>query len=102
MSSSPLARAARATTAPVRDFFNRHFEMVKDEVRAAGANSQGGSLHETLADLESDLLETTLHQARLTAGLRQEIEQLTSQIESLERTVDRLSEVLAASTRSDS
>lgn len=101
MSTSPLARAARTTTAPIRNFFNQHFEMVKDEVRATGVSEEVRSLVQILTDLESDLLETSLHHVRTTTNLRREVADLNLRLASLERSVDRLSEVVAASLHAE-
>ena len=105
MSSSPLARAVRASTAPIRKFFNQHFEMVKDEVRRNAAGSDGGAgggdiaAWRRVAALENGLAEQALYQARVLNRLADEIDDLSARIDDLERTVRQLAEVVAAGTQ---
>ena len=102
MSTSPIARAARATTAPLRNFFNEHFEMVKDEVRrnARSADSGGGEgdakSWQRVAELENNLAEQSLYQARVLNRLSDDVADLAGRIEDLERVVRQLAEVAAA------
>jgi BMFP domain-containing protein YqiC len=98
--SSPITRAARSTTSPFRNFFNQHFEMVKHEVRTAGAvhaRPENDALHMMLADLEAGLVEQSLHHAKALARVRDDLDQLDARLAAIERSVDRLTEVLAAS-----
>lgn len=103
MSTSPLARAARATTAPVRNFFNQHFEMVKDEVRrnasASPAAAGGGdaAAWQRVAELENNLAEQSLYQARVLSRLGTEVAELGGRIDELERLVRQLADLAAAS-----
>ena len=102
MSTSPIARAARATTAPVRNFFNDHFEMVKDEVRrnarTTGSGGGGGDAKswQRVAELENNLAEQSLYQARVLNRLSDDVADLAGRIEDLERVVRQLAEVAAA------
>jgi hypothetical protein len=101
-----LVRAARTATAPVRDYINNHFEMVKQEVRAAGAASAGSGAVTIAADgddawarvaeLENLLAEQSVHQARVLARLTEDVVELSSRIEDLERVVRQLAVAVAA------
>jgi hypothetical protein len=98
--SSPITRAARSTTSPLRNYFNQHFEMVKDEVRAAAAahaRPEIDGLHLALADLEAGLVEQSLHHARALARVRDDLDRLDVRLGDIERAVERLTEVVAAS-----
>jgi uncharacterized sporulation protein YeaH/YhbH (DUF444 family) len=99
--SSPITKAARSTTSPLRNYFNQHFEMVKNEIRAAAAAQAArpeiDALHQTLADLEAGLVEQSLHHARALARVRDDLERLDVRLGDIERAVDRLTEVVAAS-----
>ncbi|MAT07123.1 MAG: hypothetical protein CL424_18980 [Acidimicrobiaceae bacterium] len=104
--SSPLTKAARSATAPFRNFFNDHFEMVKHEVRtanAAGSHSDDRSeaLRLVVADLEAGLVEQSLHHARALVAAQESLEQLSARIDELQRAVDRLGDVVAASVSVD-
>ena len=97
---SPLPRGegsvAARRHAPVRNYFNHHFEMVKDEVR-----TQAGDrvyLANLIHELEASVTETSLHQARTIARLREESVVLSERIGELERMIERLTEVVAAAT----
>lgn len=96
---SPLRRAAHAATAPVRGYFNDHFEMVKAEVRR---NASGPSLGDDpsawarVAELESLLAEQSLHGARVTARLAGEVATLTERVAELERLVRQLAAIATA------
>ena len=103
--SSPLAKAARSTTAPFRNFFNDHFEMVKDEVRrtaslntVAPAPTGGGdaAAWKRVAELENNLAEQALYQARVLTRLTDDVEQLSAQVDDLERLVRQLVAVAAS------
>lgn len=103
---SPLHKAARSTTAPLRDFFNNHFEMVKHEVRTASAaesrtDARVDELRAVVADLEAGLVEQSLHQARALVATQETLERLEARIDALQRSVDRLADVVAASVTLD-
>ena len=99
-------RAARSATAPVRNYLNDHFEMVKEEVRAAGSRPAGddpgtpsgadADAWSRVAELENLLAEHGVHQARVLARLSEDIVALTARIEDLERVVRQLAAVVAA------
>jgi hypothetical protein len=101
-------RAARSATAPVRNYLNNHFEMVKEEVRAAaihpGANqavagASAGSDADAwsrVAELENLLAEHGVHQARVLARLSEDVVELSARIEDLERVARQLAAVVAA------
>lgn len=74
-----MSGAARRATAPLRQFFNQHFEMVKTEVRSAAAD-------------EGE------HTRQAVAELGQAVGELSAQVAELERTVNRLADVVAAMT----
>ena len=101
-----LVRAARTATSPVRDYINNHFEMVKQEVRAAGAASRGADTSVSVAgdgddawarvaELENVLAEQSVHQARVLARLTEEVVELSSRIDDLERVVRQLAVAVA-------
>ena len=91
-----VRQVARAATAPVRNFFNQHFEMVKHEVRT----HTGDQVHlaNLIHELESTVAETSLHQARTIARLRDDSAALQARVVELERVIERLTEVVAAAT----
>jgi hypothetical protein len=97
-----LQRATRSATAPVRNYINNHFEMVKQEVRASGgtpAATDGGEATDAwmrVAELENVLAEQSVHQARVLSRLTEEVVELTARIEDLERVVRQLAAVVAA------
>jgi hypothetical protein len=95
--SSPLGKAARSSTSPFRNYFNQHFEMVKEEIRANGAQTGLDWLEPLFTDLEAGLVEQSLHHARALARVRDDLERLEDRLEGLEQAVRRLTEVLAAS-----
>lgn len=90
---SPIRRAAKAATSPVRGYINNHFEMVKDEVRQKRSEEW-----QRIADLEATVSEASLHQARVLARLRDEVEAVTQRLHDLEQATDRLADVVAAAT----
>jgi hypothetical protein len=101
-----LVRAARSATAPVRNYLNNHFEMVKEEVRAAGATNagtagtaapaaDGGEAWARVAELENLLAEQSVHQARVLARLTEEVVELTARVGDLERIVRQLAVAVA-------
>ena len=106
MANSPkmkLKSAARATVGPVRNYFNNHFEMTKQEVRRAAAESgvaapdyapPGGQL----AELSNIVAETQLYQSKMISELRREIAALRSEIAEMSATSTELAAVLAAMT----
>jgi glycosyltransferase involved in cell wall biosynthesis len=93
---SEVKRVARAATAPVRNYINHHFEMVKDEVRTQAGDRV--HLANLIHELEASVTETSLHQARTIARLREESVVLSERIGELERMIERLTEVVAAAT----
>ncbi len=112
MSGSPLRRVARAATSPVRGYLNDHFEMVKDEVRAAAyhgtpvvaapvvaapivIDESAGWVR--VAELENTLAELSLYQSRVMTRMTDEVAELNVRIDDLERIVRQLASVVAAS-----
>ena len=101
-------RAVRSATAPVRNYLNNHFEMVKEEVRTSaihpGANQAVGGAPAAadadawsrVAELENLLAEHGVHQARVLARLSEDVVELSARIEDLERVVRQLAAVVAA------
>ena len=102
-------RAARSATAPVRNYLNNHFEMVKEEVRTSaihpGANQAVAGAPDgvtdadawsRVAELENLLAEHGVHQARVLARLSEDVVELSARIEDLERVVRQLAAVVAA------
>jgi hypothetical protein len=107
-----LVRAARAATSPVRDYLNNHFEMVKQEVRSAGATNAGTAAAATgsgdgndawarVAELENLLAEQSVHQARVLARLTEEVVELTARIEDVERLLRQLAVAVSAPVADD-
>ena len=101
MSVPSVRRVARGATSPFRNFFNQHFEMVKAEIRAADGSNLPTALPAMIADLEADLVEQSLHHARVLTRLRSEVEALDSRIAELERLIGRLTDVVAAAMLDD-
>lgn len=101
MNDSPVRRAARGATSPLRGFFNDHFEMVKAEIRAVDMSRQLASLEAVVADLESDLTEQSLHHARVMVRVRTDVEAMSTRIVEMERLVERLTDVVAAAILDD-
>ena len=104
--SSPLSKAARSTTAPFRNYFNEHFEMVKHEVRTARVvdtrqEAQVDELRAVVADLEAGLVEQSIHHARALVATQETLGRLEARIADLERSIDRLADVVAASVTLD-
>lgn len=99
MSGSPVGRVARAATAPVRGYLNNHFEMVKDEVRRARpqVDVDMSAAWDTLVELENALAELSLHQGRILSRVSDQVTELTTRIDDLERIVHQLADVVAAS-----
>jgi hypothetical protein len=102
MSSSRFHRALRGATAPVRDYINNHFEMVKHEVRT-NAPATNVTIDETaawlrMAELENTLAELSLHEGRILNRVGDELEQLAARIDDLEHVVERLATVVGAMT----
>lgn len=98
MSASPIKRAARAATAPVRGYINNHFEMVKDEVRATGSTVQvdESAAWERVAELENTIAELSLYQTRVLTRLSDDVVELTGRVDDLERVVRQLAAVVGA------
>jgi hypothetical protein len=93
--SSSLGKVARSATSPMRNYFNQHFEMVKAEIRSLHTSDQVASIQAVVADLESGLVEQSLHQARALARVREEVERFDERIAQLEHTLERLTDVVA-------
>jgi hypothetical protein len=106
MADSPKAKltsAARATTAPVRNYFNNHFEMTKEEVRRAVADSGVTALEHAqigrhLAELSNVVAETQLYQSKLISELRREVAALRGELEQMSSASAEFAAVLAAMT----
>jgi transposase len=108
--ASTLRGAARSATEPVRGYFNGHFEMVKQEVRAlrpppgSGTTSDRddlGSAREHVAVLQNTFAEASVHQARVLARLGDEVAELHERVADLERVVRQLAAVVAAERPDD-
>ena len=97
-------RAVRSATAPVRNYLNNHFEMVKEEVRTSANHPVAGApdgvtdadAWSRVAELENLLAEHGVHQARVLARLSEDVVELSARIEDLERVVRQLAAVVAA------
>ena len=106
MANSPKAKltsAARATAGPVRNYFNNHFEMTKQEVRRAVADSGVAALEHAqtgrhLAELSNVVAETQLYQSKMISELRREVAALRSDLAEMAATSAELAAVLAAMT----
>jgi len=106
MANSPkvkLKSAARATVGPVRNYFNNHFEMTKQEVRLAATESGAAALDYAqsggqLAELSNVVAETQLYQSKMISELRREIAALRSELAQMSATSAELAAVLTAMT----
>ncbi len=98
--AGPLRSAARAATAPVRNYLNDHFEMVKAEVRdhQPVVDVDQGAAWERVGELENTLAEMSLYQAQMLARLREQMGDLDARIANLESLVERLADVVGAMT----
>lgn len=105
MNASPLRRAAKAATSPVRGYLNNHFEMVKDEVRRVGETSAPASAPVEVdlsaswvgvVEMENAIAELSLYQGRLIARLTDEVSVMSERVADLERIVAQLAEVVTA------
>lgn len=99
-SESMPRRAARSVTAPAREYFNGHFEMLKQEIRHASEASAPAhvDLEPVLARLDelAELLaEQGAHQARSLARQTEETAALRERVEELEHILHRLVSVVA-------
>ncbi|MDJ0768336.1 MAG: hypothetical protein QNJ12_06060 [Ilumatobacter sp.] len=103
MPGSPLRRAARAATAPVRGYLNDHFEMVKQEVREHSPEVEidDSAAWQRVADLENTLAELSLYQSRVLTRLSDEVQTMGDRLDELERLVRQLAAVIAASAVSE-
>ena len=90
------AAVARAATAPVRNFFNQHFEMVKHEVRTHTGDRVYLAQPDPRArgDGRGDQPAPGPHHRPAARGLAA----LSARIAELERLIERLTEVVAAAT----
>lgn len=95
-----MRNAARAATAPVRNYLNDHFEMVKAEVRdhQPVIDVDQGAAWERVGELENTLSEMSLHQAQMFARLREQMGDLDARMANLESLVERLADVVGAMT----
>jgi len=100
MSGSPVRRAARAATAPVRNYLNGHFEMVKAEVRQVQpvVEVDVSSAWVSVVELENAIAELSLYQTRILTRMSDEVADLSGRIGELERVVGQLAAVVGAST----
>ena len=106
MANSPKAKlksVARATVGPVRNYFNNHFEMTKQEVRLAVAESGAAALDYAqsggqLGELSNVVAETQLYHSKMISELRREIAALRSELAEMSATSAELAAVLAAMT----
>ena len=107
MNASPLRRAAKAATSPVRGYLNDHFEMVKDEVRRVGETSAHAPAPAPVevdlsaswvgvVEMENAIAELSLYQGRLIARLTDEVSVMSERVADLERIVAQLAEVVTA------
>lgn len=94
--TDPIRNAARAATAPVRDYINHHFEMVKDEIRQHQPVIDEGAAWERVAELENTVSEMSLHQAQILARVREQMTDVDTRLAHLESLVERLADVVAA------
>lgn len=96
--SSAITRFARTTTAPVRNYFNNHFEMVKDEVRSTNVSVDidERAAWQRVAELENLVSEMSLYQARVLNRLSDDVDRLAERIDDLDRVVGQLVAVVAA------
>lgn len=76
--------------------------MVKAEIRSVDAGAELPALQAVIADLEADLVEQSLHHARVLSRLRADVEGLDTRIAELERLIGRLTDVVAAAMLDDS
>ena len=96
----PVRGAARAATAPVRNYINRHFEMVKDEIRQHQPviDVDQSAAWERVAELENTVAELSLHQAQILARMREQMGDVADRLARLESLVERLADVVGAMT----
>ncbi len=87
--SSRLGSALRSLTAPVRGYFNGHFEMVKSEIRSLRDRTDGLGLTESeaIAELASVVAETELHQTAAIARLTDRVDGIERELAELRRAV---------------
>jgi hypothetical protein len=94
--TSAVGRVMRASSAPVRNYFNEHFAMVKDEVRQSTVQIDDTGAWQRMAELENTLAEMSLYQARVLNRLSDDVDQLVERIGDLERVVAQLAAVATA------
>ncbi len=99
--TEPIRSAARAATSPVRNYINRHFEMVKDEIRSHQPVVDAGAAWERVAELENTVSEMSLHQAQILARLRDQLGEVDRRLAGLETLVERLADVVGQMTVDD-
>ena len=98
---SQLAGIARSAGAPVRNYFNAHFENTKQEVRDyAGTNTEIARQTDTntqvLTQLGNVVAETELYQSRVIGQLRTDVADLTTQIEEMRRDLAQMTALVAS------
>lgn len=97
----PFAAAARTASSPVRNFFNSHFEMTKEEIRRSTEHlARSGEVQQdaSIGELANVVAETQLHQARIIGELRREVAELRRQVDEMTSATRETTAVLAAST----
>jgi hypothetical protein len=100
MSGSSAKRIARAATAPMRGYFNNHFEMLKHEVREHASSGGAGdsAAWDRIAQLENTIAELSLYQGRLLTRMSDDVSELGSRVHDLERIVRQLAAIIDEST----
>ena len=104
MPTSPktqISGLARAAGAPLRNYFNAHFENTKDEVRAYAATSteigrQTDINTQVLTQLGNVVAETEMHQSRIIGQLRSDVAALTTQVDEMQRDIAQMTALVAA------
>lgn len=96
-----LRDAARAATAPVRNYVNGHFEMTKQEVREQAASLRDerverAALDHAAFDRLTDVnAEASQHQTQALAALRRDFADLRDEVRELRDAIDTLSQAIA-------
>ena len=94
----------RAATAPMRGYFNNHFEMLKHEVHEHNPSGGAGdpAAWDRVAQLENTIAELSLYQGRLLTRMSDNVSDLASRVDDLERVVRQLAAVIDESTTTKS
>jgi len=98
-----LRGLGRKATAPVRNYFNGHFEATKNEIRSA-ATSGGGlgsSESDAIVELAVVVAETETNQTQVIAQLRDQIDAADHRIAELTARIDELTAAVAALVERD-